>query len=97
MPNVILEAMACGTPVVASAVGGIPEIVTDEAAGRLVHERSAGAFATALRALLDARPDPIRTRRFAERFDWGSSARAHCAVLQQASGVLAPEMPCAAC
>jgi glycosyltransferase involved in cell wall biosynthesis len=97
MPNVLLEAMACGTPVVASAVGGVPEIVTDPVAGRLVHERTASGFARALRELLDAPRDPARTRRFAERFDWGSSARAHHAVLRQASGAVAPEMPCAAC
>jgi glycosyltransferase involved in cell wall biosynthesis len=52
-PNVILEALACGRPVVATKVGGIPEIMGDEC-GRLVPPREPGALAQALAAVLDA-------------------------------------------
>ena len=48
----ILEAMAAGVPVVATAVGGTPEIVTDEV-GRLVPARDPSAVAAALEALAD--------------------------------------------
>ncbi len=48
----ILEAMAAGVPVVATAVGGTPEIVTDEV-GRLVPARDPSALAEALEALAD--------------------------------------------
>jgi glycosyltransferase involved in cell wall biosynthesis len=50
-PNVVLEALACGRPVVATRVGGIPEIMSD-ACGRLVPPRDAGALAEALDAVL---------------------------------------------
>jgi glycosyltransferase involved in cell wall biosynthesis len=51
-PNVVLEALASGRPVVATNVGGIPEILSDEC-GRLVPPRDAGALAQALASVLD--------------------------------------------
>ena len=51
-PNVVLEALACGRPVVATNVGGIPEIMSDEC-GRLVPPRDSGALAQALASVLD--------------------------------------------
>jgi glycosyltransferase involved in cell wall biosynthesis len=50
-PNVILEALACGRPVVATNVGGIPEIMS-EACGRLVPPRDSRALAQALDSVL---------------------------------------------
>lgn len=59
MPNVVLEAMAAALPVVATAVGGTPEVVVDQATGLLVppgnSERLAGAIATML-----AEPERMR-------------------------------------
>lgn len=54
-PNALMEAMAAGRPVVARAVGGIPELVTDGVSGRLVEERSADAMAGAVVSLLSDR------------------------------------------
>jgi glycosyltransferase involved in cell wall biosynthesis len=51
-PNVVLEALASGRPVVATNVGGIPEILNDTC-GRLVAPREAGALAQALASVLD--------------------------------------------
>jgi teichuronic acid biosynthesis glycosyltransferase TuaC len=73
-PNVLLEALACGTPVVAAAVGGVPEIVRDDAAGRLVAERTPAAFARAIRDLLADPPARAAVRAYAERFDWGPTS-----------------------
>ena len=68
--NVLLEAMACGTPVVATPVWGTPEVVNCRAAGVLATERSAPALAAAIRDLLAAPPDRAATRAHAESFDW---------------------------
>jgi teichuronic acid biosynthesis glycosyltransferase TuaC len=51
-PNVVLEALACGRPVVATNVGGIPEIMSD-LCGRLVPPRDPVLLAGALVAVLD--------------------------------------------
>jgi teichuronic acid biosynthesis glycosyltransferase TuaC len=56
-PNVVLEALACGRPVVATNVGGIPEIMSDEC-GRLVPPRDPIALAGALSSVLDTSWDP---------------------------------------
>lgn len=56
-PNVVLEALACGRPVVATNVGGIPEIMSD-ACGRLVPPRDPVELAQALTSVLDITWDP---------------------------------------
>lgn len=57
VPNVLLEASACGTPWVASRVGGIPEIA-QLGVSRLVPPNSPAELATAIRASLTAPPQP---------------------------------------
>ncbi|HEV3456093.1 MAG TPA: glycosyltransferase [Thermoanaerobaculia bacterium] len=64
LPNVILEAMASGLPVVASGISGIPLAVEDGASGLLVPERDVEALAAALRRLL---ADGQEARRLGER------------------------------
>jgi len=59
----ILEAMASALPVVATAVGGTPEVVIDEATGLLVPARTPAALATAMRRLLS---DPERCHAMGE-------------------------------
>lgn len=53
LPNTILEAMACGLPVVATNVGGIPEIVINAETGILVPSRDPSALAKAINILLE--------------------------------------------
>jgi D-inositol-3-phosphate glycosyltransferase len=71
---VAAEALACGTPVVAAKVGGLPSVVLDDQNGVLVSWRSAQAFAEQIDALLN---DRARLRRLSgaartsvERFGW---------------------------
>jgi glycosyltransferase involved in cell wall biosynthesis len=52
-PNVVYEAMSCGTPVVATRVGGIPELVDEGGTGLLVPPRDERALAEAISRLLD--------------------------------------------
>lgn len=73
--NVLLESMACGTPVIASNVGGASELVTAPEAGVLFEERTAQGLATAVRRLLSAYPDRAATRRHAEQFSWAATTR----------------------
>jgi glycosyltransferase involved in cell wall biosynthesis len=86
-PNALLEAMAAGVPVVASAVGGIPEIVTDGSTGTLVPPRNPKALAGALEQLLK---DPSRAAwlaenasRQTEKFTYEAYHRALTAIYQR--------------
>ena len=63
LPNVVLEAFAYKTPVVATAVGGVPELVKDGETGWLVPPRDPRALA---QAILDALSNPEEARRRAE-------------------------------
>lgn len=73
MPNVVLESMACGTPVVATAVGGVPEIVRGPDAGVLVENRDVEGIVGGIRQLLADYPPSGATRRYAESFSWGAT------------------------
>jgi len=86
MPNVLLESLACGTPVVATAVGGCREIITEPVAGRLVHDRSPETLAAACRELLAVPPDREAVRRFGERFGWAQPIADQLALLERVAG-----------
>jgi glycosyltransferase involved in cell wall biosynthesis len=92
-PNVLLESMACGTPVVATGVGGVPEIVIGKDAGLIVREHTSAGLVTALKALLKDPPSPAATRAYAQRFDWQPTTHAlmelYRTVTQAQSGALA--------
>lgn len=72
MPNVVLESLACGTPVIATDVGGVREILTSPDAGELMRERSPSALRDAYARLFSRTANAADTRRFAEQFEWKS-------------------------
>jgi glycosyltransferase involved in cell wall biosynthesis len=82
-PNVVLEAIACGTPVVATPVGGIPEILGRDAPGVLVGERDPARWASVLRTLLDASLHPDQVRRYALQFGWEDVVGDQCALYER--------------
>ena len=73
-PNVLLEAMASGTPVVATPVHGSVDIVRTPEAGRLAKDQSAPAIADAVRSLLAAPPPREAVRLYAEKFSWDETS-----------------------
>ena len=72
-PNVVTEALASGLPVVASRVGGIPQILGDDPEpwlGALVDAGDRAGFVAALGRVLEVGNERARVRAFAERYGW---------------------------
>ena len=68
--------MACGLPVVASRVGGVPEIVREGVNGFLVPPSDPNALVEALRRALATKWDREAIRASVSQFDWDVNARA---------------------
>jgi len=81
--NVLLESMACGTPVVATRIWGTPEVVAAPEAGELVEERTGAAIAAGVKKLLARRPARETVRRYAEGFGWEPISRAQLELFGQ--------------
>lgn len=82
-PNVVLEALACGRPVVASHVGAIPELI-DSGCGALVPPGDPVRLADALRAVLSRDWDPSALRERVLPLSWEANARAVADALSRA-------------
>jgi len=81
--NVLLESMACGTPVVATNIWGTPEVVSSPSAGRLMRDRSASALNNSLLDLLENFPSAKDVRKHSENFAWESTTKGQIALFEQ--------------
>jgi teichuronic acid biosynthesis glycosyltransferase TuaC len=80
--NVLLESMACGTPVVASNIWGNPEVVQDPAGGVIAEENTPDGIASAIRRLFAHLPARSMTRAYAERFSWDATTAGQIALFR---------------
>lgn len=72
MPNVLLESLACGTPVIATNVGGSSEVITQGDIGELLSERNAECIAEALKITFYKNITSKIAREFSHKLSWGS-------------------------
>jgi len=84
VPNVAFEALACGKPVVATRVGGIPEIVDRDFLGALVPRRDEEGLTEALADHLKSPRAADRIAEHASQFSWGKTVDAYLEVLEGA-------------
>ena len=80
--NVLLESMACGTPVVASNIPGNPEVVTELAAGLIAQENTPRCFAHTIEQLYQTKRSRLETRKYAEAFDWEATTQGQLRVFR---------------
>ena len=81
--NVLLESMACGTPVIATNIWGTPEIVNDPNVGLLIQRGVKDVIAAALELFENPRCR-IEVRSYAERFSWEATSEGQLKLMQQA-------------
>jgi glycosyltransferase involved in cell wall biosynthesis len=81
--NVLLEAMACGTPVVAANIWGNPEVVRMPAAGVIYEPNTADGIAAGVRRLFASLPERAATRAYAEPFSWDETTAGQLALFRR--------------
>lgn len=87
MPNVVLESIACGTPVIASNVGGIAEIINAPAMGQLINDRQPDKVAQAWRSINTSGIDRKAVRRAAESYSWHETASDLRVLMERCGGI----------
>lgn len=80
--NVLLESMACGTPVIATNIWGTPEVVSTPSAGVLMERRDAPSLSAAWRVLMNVNPSRELTRAHAATFSWDDTTAGQLILFQ---------------
>lgn len=86
--NVLLEAMACGTPVIATNIWGTPEVVSAPASGVLMQHRDAQSLALSWNDLMANYPARLATRAHAEKFTWAETTQGQLKNFSAAVGAM---------
>jgi teichuronic acid biosynthesis glycosyltransferase TuaC len=81
--NVLLESMACGTPVVAANIWGNPEVVRSPTAGLIYEPNTPDGIANGVRRLFAERPGRDATRAYAEEFSWDETTAGQLALFRR--------------
>ncbi len=81
--NVLLESMACGTPVIAADIWGNPEVVRAPEAGVIYAPNTADGIAGGVRRLFAALPAREATRAYAEPFSWDETTEGQLALFRR--------------
>ena len=81
--NVLLESMACGTPVVAADIWGNPEVVRAPEAGVIYAPNTADGLAGGVRRLFASLPERAATRAYAEPFSWDETTAGQLALYRR--------------
>lgn len=81
--NVLLEAMACGTPVVATEAWGTREAIGEEGAGVVVKDPTESALAAAISRMVMDPPPRALIRSYAERFGWDEVSAGQLALFRR--------------
>jgi len=83
VPNVVLEALSCGTPVVTTKVGGIPEVLSDDITSVMVDSRSPEIIARAILDILNTKYDRNVLSKYAGKYKWEQTALEYHELLKQ--------------
>jgi teichuronic acid biosynthesis glycosyltransferase TuaC len=89
--NVLLESMACGTPVVAADIWGNTEVVQAPAAGVIYQPNTPEGIAAGVRRLFANLPVRAATRAYAEPFNWDDTTAGQLALFRRVMGLASEE------
>lgn len=84
MPNVVLESIACGTPVIATAIWGTPEVISSAVVGELMEERTPAALSAAWQRLRARGSSKAEIREHARQFSWDSTSAGQAKLFREA-------------